>query len=291
MIRFARSLIPTFALLAASLTGSGQTTGPVVTELSLERLLALTTTLTTTELSLPADKMQGIISGAWEVRERLIYNPSGATLTSTIFVVQPGSVMPTPINANLTGAIIGVYTLNVEKIYSTTAPKNALAFTGTVAGSSNGGVLGNVTGLPFSVSMAYTDPTATTPAKVTDVVHLVAGRVMVYTKDANGTLVVPKVVTPTTPPGTGPQIVITAPTTTVDYQVALDASKTTDASGTSLSFAWKSLTKSSAILNPNTAVATVQFGEGSGDYVFELTVTNGNGVAVKQTVTISYFGR
>jgi hypothetical protein len=291
MLRFARPLIPALLLLGASLPGIGQTTGPVVTELALERMLALTTTLTTTELALPAAKAQGILSGAWEVRVRLIYNPSGATLTSTIFVVQPSSVMPTPINANLTGLIIGVYTLNVEKIYSTTMPKNALAFTGTVSGSSIGGVLGNVTGLPFSVSMTYTDPTATVATKVTDVVHLVAGRVMVYTKEASGTLVVPKTTTPTTPPTVGPQIVTVAPTVTIDSQLGLDASGTTDASGTPLSFAWKSVGKTSAILNPNTAMATVQFGEGLGDYTFELTVTNGNGVSMTKTIIISYYGR
>lgn len=288
MLRYARPLLPALVLLAAALPGGAQTTGPVVTELSLERQLALTTTLTTTELALPADKSQGIISGAWEVRERLIYNPSGATLTSTLFVVQPGSVMPTPINANLTGAIIGVYTLNVEKIYSTSSPRNSLAFTGTVAGSSAGGVLGNVTGLPFSISMAYSNDV---PAKVTDVVHVVAGRIAVYTPAATGVLIVPKT-TPVTPPvGSGPQIVIVAPAVTIDLQVVLDATKTTDSSGTSLTFAWKSLNKSSAILNPNTALATVQFGEGLGDYMFELTVTNGNGLTAKQTVTVSYFGR
>ena len=282
-----RPMWPTLAMLTVAIPGMAQTTGPVVSELSLERQLVLTTMLTTSELALPADKVSGILSGAWEVRERLIYNPSGATLTSTIFAVQPGAVLPTPINGNLTGLILGVYTLNVEKIYSTTTPKATVAFTGTVAGSSIGGALGNVTGLPFSVSFAYS---ADTPAKISDVVHLIAGRVIAYTKDAVGTFVVPKVVPPV-PPGTGPQIVIVAPVNTIDSQIVLDASRSTDASGTSLSFAWRSTGKTSAILNPNTSMATVQFGEGLGEYSFELTVTNGNGVAVKQIVVISYFGR
>jgi hypothetical protein len=287
MMYLARPLLPALALLAA-IPCLAQTAGPVVTELSLERVLALPTTLTTSELALPADKVQGILSGAWEVRERLIYNPVAATLTSTIFVVQPGSVLPTPVNANLTGYVIGVYTLNVEKIYSTTMPKYSLAFVGTVSGSSVPGILGNVTGMPFSISMAYSNDK---PAKVTDVVHLIAGRVVAYTKDAAGTLLAPQGAPPVTPPGTGPQIVIVAPVTTVDYQVVLDASGTTDGSGTSLRFAWRSTGKTSAILNPNTATATVQFGEGQGEYTFEVTVTNGNGVTVKQLVTVSYFGR
>ena len=176
----------------------------------------------------------------------------------------------------------------LRKSYATTTPGNTVAFTGTVGGASNGGVLGNVAGLPFLISMAYSNDT---PTKVTELVHVIGGRVVVYTKDASGTLVVQRTTTPVTPPAEGPQVVITAPTVTVDHQIVLDASKTTDASGTSLSFVWKNVNKSAAILNPNTAVATVQFGEGLGEYSFELTVTNGNGVSVKKTVTVMYFGR
>jgi hypothetical protein len=43
--------------------------------------------------------------------------------------------------------------------------------------------------------------------------------------------------------------------------------------------------------NQNTAMATVQFGEGFGDYTFEVTVTNGAGTSAKKTVTITYLGR
>lgn len=275
------------ALTAASIPGMAQSTGPVITELVIERQVKIATTLTTKDIALPAEMAQGILSGALDVRERLIYNPSGATLTSTLFAVQPGAPMPTPINANLTGTVLGIYTLNVEKIYSTNSPQNSVAFTGTVSGSSIGGVLGNVARLPFSVSMAYSDDT---PAKLSDVVYVIAGRVVVYSPDAFGTFIVPKPPAPPTNPA-GPQIVIVAPGLTVDSQVTLDASKTTDDSGTSLTFMWRSLNKTAVVLNPNTAVATIQFSEGKGVYSFELTVTNGKGVSAKQIVTVNYFGR
>jgi hypothetical protein len=282
-----RSLFPALTLFVAILPIAAQNAAPVVTELLLERQLAVPTTLTSNDLSFPADKAQGILTGALLVRERMVFNPGASTITSTLFTVQPGAPLPTPINANLTGSILGAYTLSIEKIYKTILPKNSLAFTGTVTGGTPNGVLGNVAGLPFTVSLGYTDDT---PAKIIDLVHIMAGRVVIYTKDATGTLVVPKPVTPT-PPGEGPQVVIVAPAVTVDSQIALDASKSTDASGTTLTFAWKNVNKSAVLLNPNTAIATVQFGEGVGDYIFELTVTNGNGVSVTKTVTVSYFGR
>lgn len=284
-----RKTLPYLAALALVTAAPAQTMGPEVQELSLERQLALSTTLGTASLNVPADKLQAVTSGALEVRERLIYNPGGATLTSTIFAVQTGSPLPTPINADLSSQILGVYTLSVEKLYSTTKPKGALAFVGTVTGASGNGVLGDMMGAPFVVSLGYTQA-EDGKSTVSDVVHVMAGRVVAYTKDAAGTLTIPK---PTTPPteAEGPQISVVAPTNTVDRQIVLDASGTTDASGTSLSFVWKNVNKSSVILNPNTAIATVQFTEGLGDYIFELTVTNGNGTKATKTVTVSYWGR
>jgi hypothetical protein len=287
MKRLVRPVLTAAAVFGFMVPATAQIIGPAVTELSLERKLALPTTLTSTDLTVAPDRLQGVTSGALEVRERLIYNPAGSTITSTIFAVQTGSPYPTPINANLSSGLLGVYTLSIEKIYSTTKPKNSMAFTGTVSSSSAGGVLGDVVGTPFMVSFGYTGDT---PPKIVDLVHVMAGRIVVYSKDAVGTLVIPQPATPPTA-GAGPQISISAPTVTIDRQIALDASKTTDASGTSLTYTWKNVNKSAVILNPNTAVATVQFAEGLGDYMFELTVTNGRGTSAKKTVTVTYFGR
>lgn len=286
MSSFVHRLLPSLVLLATIPVAAQSPPLPAI-ELVLERNLPLESILTSTALNLPAGLTAGVTSGALEVRERLIYNPSGATLTSTIFVVQPASPLPTPLNASLSGFVLGIYTLGIEKMFFTTAPRNSISFVGTVSGSSGGGVLGNVAGVPFTVSLAFTNEF---PAKPVDLAHVIAGRVVLFSKDAAGTLVVPR---PPAPPGPdlGPQIVINAPTNTVSKQISLDASQTTDASGTSLSFVWKTVNKSAILLNPNTAVATVQFSEGPGDYTFELTVTNGNGLSARKFVTVTYYGR
>lgn len=265
------------ALLAAILSLSAQ----AVNELALERQLTPENTLTATPLALP--------EGAFEIRERLIYNPSGATLTSTIFTVQPGAPLPTPLNASLAGAVLGVYTLNVEKVFVTAKPFPAVAFTGTVSGSSGAGVLGDVFGLPFMVSFGYKHLEGNN-AEALGLTHTIAGRVTAFSTTAAGTLVIPR---PPAPPAnpTGPQIVISAPFNTVSRQIELDASKTTDDSGTSLTFTWRNVNKSAVLLNPNTPVVGVQFTEGPGDYFFEVTVTNGNGQTAKKTVTVIYLGR
>ncbi|MBL8236973.1 MAG: hypothetical protein JNM66_06115 [Bryobacterales bacterium] len=266
-------LIP--AILAALFPLYAQT----VSELVLERVLTPETVLATASYSLPP--------GAFELRERLIYNPSGATLTSTVFTVQPGSPLPTPLNASLSGSVLGVYTLAVEKLFLTTRPLNSASFIGTVAGSSGSGIFGNVNGMPFTVSMGFTGET---PTRVSDLLHVIAGRVALYSASAAGTLVIPRPPAPPENPA-GPKIVLSVPANTVSRQIELDASKSTDDSGTSLTFSWRNVNKSAVLLNPNTATAQVQFTEGPGDYTFEVTVTNGNGQSAKQAVTITYFGR
>ena len=265
------------ALLAAILPLSAQ----AVNELVLERPLTPETTLAATPLFLPP--------GAFEIRERLIYNPSGATLTSTVFTVQPGSPLPTPLNASLAGAVLGVYTLNVEKVFVTAKPFPAVAFTGTVSGASGSGVLGDVFGLPFMVSFGFKHNEGNN-AEALGLTHTIAGRVTAYSPSAAGRLVIPRPPAPPENP-TGPQIVIAAPANTVSKQIDLDASKTTDDSGTSLTFAWRNVNKSAVLLNLNTPVASVQFTEGPGDYIFEVTVTNGNGQVAKKSVTVVYLGR
>lgn len=286
MCQSKKPFLTALAAIALSLPVLAQTAPQVVTDLSLERRLILGNALTSTDLNFAPDSLQLINSGALELRERLIYNPTLGTLTSTLFTVQSGSPALS-LDANITGGTVGQYTLNIEKTYSVTKPRNILAFAGTVSSSSPNGLLGDVAGAPFSVSMVYTNDT---PPKVVDLVVVIAGRVVEYSKDATGTLTLPKTNTPVTAPPTGPQINIIAPTSTTDRQISLDASKTTDASNTSLTYVWKNVNRSAAILQPNTSVAIVQFTEGFGDYVFELTVTNGNGVVSKKTVTISYLG-
>lgn len=259
----------------------------VVNELFLERALTPSTLIPSAPLTIPPRLQQGLADGSMELRQRIIYDPTGNNLQALFFVVQSGEPMPAPINAFLADSVVGRYTMSIEKLTGTKVPQKTLAFTGAITSGQSNQALGDVTGAPYFLSMSYTGDTDAKPA---DIVHVVAGRVVVYSKTAAGKLAVPKEPTPPNP-NAGPQIVVVAPANTVAREIQLDASGTTDSSGTPLRFNWRATNKTAVVLNPATAVATVQFSEGPGEYTFELIVTNGNNVSATKFVSVYYFGR
>src|SRR5580700_1116424 len=107
------------ALGAVSLWGQTTTTPPAatcttaptsITAFSIEQELGLTNLLTTLTPNIPTNVLAALSSGAQVIRDRLIYNPQQNTLTSTVFLVAPGSPIPTPIVTNITGQTLVSYT-------------------------------------------------------------------------------------------------------------------------------------------------------------------------------------
>ncbi len=78
---------------------------------------------------------------------------------------------------------------------------------------------------------------------------------------------------------------------TVLRETTLDGSKSSDPDSDTLTYSWKSVAKSAVIVNAKTAKPKVQFTEGFGAYVFELTVTDAHGESSKAKVTVFYYGR
>jgi hypothetical protein len=69
----------------------------------------------------------------------------------------------------------------------------------------------------------------------------------------------------------------------------LDASKSTDPSGSQVTFSWRVAgSKPATIAGGNTATPTVTFNQGYGEYVFEVTVTNAAGARCTATTRVNY---
>ncbi|MFN9894516.1 MAG: PKD domain-containing protein [Acidobacteriota bacterium] len=75
---------------------------------------------------------------------------------------------------------------------------------------------------------------------------------------------------------------------TIERQVTLTGAASSDPEGLALTYRWRALERTAAVLDPNSAVTRVQLGELFGPYSFELTVTNSKGVSASKIVTVNY---
>jgi hypothetical protein len=75
---------------------------------------------------------------------------------------------------------------------------------------------------------------------------------------------------------------------TIERQVTLSGAASSDPEGLTLTYRWRALERTAAVLDPNSAVTRVQLGELFGPYTFELTVTNTKGVSASKTVTVNF---
>ena len=105
---------------------------------------------------------------------------------------------------------------------------------------------------------------------------------------------VPPVVPPVIPPVTNPTSAVANPkNATVTTTIVLDGSASIASDGKPLTYSWKSAPggKNASIVNATSVNPLVQFTEGYGNYIFELTVTDSTGIQAKDTTTILYIGR
>jgi hypothetical protein len=92
---------------------------------------------------------------------------------------------------------------------------------------------------------------------------------------------------PTTPP---PSPIIVGPSffSTINRQVVLDGSASTDPAGGALTYLWEPMGTGVAVLDQGQAQTRIQFGGLSGDYVIRLTVRNAAGQSASTSVTVRF---
>ncbi len=293
--------VVTFSACLSAQSSSTCTTAPKsITALDIERVVQLNDVFTTLTPNAPASVLAAIAAGAQEIREHLTYNPQLSTITSTIFLVAPGSPIPTNLQTtNVQPTTIQVTIIGVSQILTSCTPTPALMLVGTIAPSPTG-IFGNFTGAPASVSLGWVPGTTNT---INNVIINVAGSAGIYSPTAAGTLTFPATGgggggggggT-----GTGPAIVVKYGNGTIAQQnssaqlfsnpLILDASGTT---GTApLTFKWTSSPAGATFTQGSSpAISSVAF-LNSGDYKLTLTVTDSAGNTSTFSLTVEYLGR
>jgi hypothetical protein len=248
--------------------------------------------------NVPVNLLQAVQGGALEIRHALTYTSTTRRLSVRTFLVAPGSPNPTPPvgQTNLAES----YEVNVESLLwpsqavvppgTTTATRTSLVITGRITGGATS-IFGNLADGLFVHSVGYDN---SSPRRFNNITTLVSGVYTMYATGGTGTLTVAG-----QGPGGGtgdnqpPRAQATAGVnaTTVLPEIELDASGSTDPENGPLTYSWRTIGKSAAIINGTTARPRVQFGEGFGDYMFEVTVTDNRGAFATATVTVRYVGR
>ena len=290
----------TFAVSAQTTTAPStcKVAPTTVTALNFERQVTLSNVLSTFTPNAPANVLAAIAGGGVEVRERLVFNPQLSTITSTIFTVSPGSVLPTPLTQDITQGTLTVNTFRVDEIRASCSPVPSVLFIGTITSAPTTGLFaGNLNGATAALSVGFTTDS---PPKINNVAFVVAGVVVEFSPAASGTLTFPPA--PATPPGTsgGPNAVIrignppanppsgNAPIQVFQNPFHLDALASTTGSG--VTFTWTSDKPVDFIPSKNSATPDVQFQGGAGDYKITLTVTDATGASKSTTITIQFTG-
>ena len=75
---------------------------------------------------------------------------------------------------------------------------------------------------------------------------------------------------------------------TLSREIILDAGQSTDAEGLPLTYRWRIIDKTAAILEPTSQRTRVQLGELFGTYTFEVTVTNSKGISSAARVLVNF---
>jgi hypothetical protein len=156
-------------------------------------------------------------------------------------------------------------------------------------------VAGDITGKLFVHSLGY-DPAnrndaTNTENNLTNITTTVAGRYTAYAAQGLGII---GLSTDSSGPGTEPPAFSVTPSAGQNSTTALSQIQLTttvaNAEGT-VSYVWRTVGKSAAIIGPTTATPSVQFAEGFGDYVFEVVATDSAGHTSTGRVTVKYVGR
>ncbi|MEK7406555.1 MAG: PKD domain-containing protein [Acidobacteriota bacterium] len=285
--RLIRIAVPTFLFLTLAQITPAQE----IEEFMAEAVVQPNFLLTPTPPQFPPDLVAAISAGQLEIRARMTYSPAQKLLTVHVFLVPGGSPLPLPAAPpTTTPPTLALGTGKIESILISQKPAPNVLMTGAIVSTPViVSSFGDLNGYGYALSFGYTPGT---PAKFTCLTSSIAGSHTNYFPTAVGTLKFKEPTVPPAPkPNQAPVAVITPETQTVTVrQIQLDGTKSYDPDGDPITYSWKYVGKTAALLNPNSAAPAVQFAEGRGEYTFELTVTDSQGATSKATTKVMFVG-
>jgi hypothetical protein len=239
--------------------------------------------------AIPASLIAAITSGALQIRQAATYDANLKQLRVRTFTVPPQSPNPTPAAAQ--NSVLDDYTVDVTQTLFATSPRS-MVLIGSVSNVAMPSPIGVVRGSTVIYSVGYTRG-ENGAAQFNNTTLVLPGTGVLFAAMSSGTLRFAGDPTPGTGgTGTGAPVADAGPDiTALTPEVQLDATKSADPDGDAITYSWKSVGKSASLRNAASATPVVQFGEGFGEYEFELTVTDSKGLSSTDRVKVLYLAR
>lgn len=149
----------------------------------MEHAVDVTTIKSTLIPSLPEDVGHAVHSGEKEVRSRISYDKKTKLLENQLFLVDPGSPLPTASDVDFKKERFGWITVKVVKIYLSCSPTASVMLTGATLDGYP--IYAPPKGAPYAFSFSYN---VGENNEFKDIVSLSSGLAMVYHDKAPGTI-------------------------------------------------------------------------------------------------------
>jgi hypothetical protein len=273
------------AALAFCVVATGQTISTVTQEITV-----LPTAISAASPpAIPASLGAAITGGALHIRQQATYDANLKQLRVRTFTVPPQSPNPTPAAAQ--NNVLDDYTVDVTQTLFGTSPRS-MVMIGSVSNVATPSPIGVVRGSTVIYSVGYTQG-ENGASQFNNTTLVLPGTGVLFAATSSGTLRFVGDATPGTGgTGTGAPVADAGPDiTAITLEAQLDGSKSKDPDGDAITYSWKNVGKSASLRNATSATPTVQFGEGFGEYEFELTVTDSKGLSSTDRVKVLYLAR
>ena len=239
---------------------------------------------------IPPNLIAAITSGALEIRQQATYDANLKQLRVKTFTVAPRSPNPTPPAAQ--NNVLDDYTVDVTQTVFGQSPRS-MVLIGSASNVAVPSPIGVVRGSIVIYSVGYTQG-ENGAAQFNNTTVVLPGTGVLFAATSSGTLRFAGDTTPpgTGGPGTGAPVADAGPDiTALTLEAQLNGSKSSDPDGDAITYSWKSVGRSASLRNATSAMPIVQFGEGFGEYEFELTVTDSKGLSSTDRVKVLYLAR
>ena len=236
---------------------------------------------------------EAALEGDVEIRQQIQYDAPARQLIVWTFVASPYWQGPASL-VDAQNNQLDQFRVDVSDIRMTETSWRTIEFLGTVhtpattavmvAGGMQSSVMNATPGMPVRFVMSYLP--GIPQALLSNLSLAVTGGARWTAHTAVGSVNIENA--PNRAPAAS---VVRPPAETSAFEIAFDASASTDPDGDSLDYKWHVLEGTVSLRGCETPTPVFQFHQGSGTYTFRLTLTDGRGATTITTYQVQYRGR